>query len=205
MFAKYFNLPSSRILFAGTRSLVIPHSFAPIRHFRMVSTTLPRKPIFAEIAKHDPNSIAIVQSEDGKIFTYGQLLKDVAASKQSMLDVSKAQKLDGERVAFMVENGYDYVGRHSHNECYLLQEHHANCITLSSHLPGHPCQPSHCTTPISSLPQSRARIHLERLPSQIGPIVCKTRVKDARCLEIGHPVIASLQSNTQDHRGRQQQ
>jgi len=79
----------------------------------MVSTILPRKPIFGEISKHDPTSVAIIQSDDGKTFTYGDLLKDVAASKQSMLESSKLKSLEGERVAFLVENGYDYVGRHT--------------------------------------------------------------------------------------------
>lgn len=79
----------------------------------MVSTILPRKPIFREISKHDPTSIAVIQSDDGKTFTYGDLLKDVAASKQSMLESSKLKTLEGERVAFLVENGYDYVGRHT--------------------------------------------------------------------------------------------
>lgn len=40
-------------------------------------------------------------------------MKDVAASKQSMLESSKLKTLEGERVAFLVENGYDYVGRHT--------------------------------------------------------------------------------------------
>jgi malonyl-CoA/methylmalonyl-CoA synthetase len=78
----------------------------------MVTTILPRKPIFGEIAKHDSKSTAIVLSESGKTYSYGDLLKDVAASKQSMLDAAKVKSLDGERVAFLVENGYDYVGRH---------------------------------------------------------------------------------------------
>ena len=74
---------------------------------------MPRKPIFGEISKHDPNSVAVIQSDDGKTFTYGDLLKDVAASKQSMLESSKLKTLESERVAFLVENGYDYVGRHT--------------------------------------------------------------------------------------------
>jgi len=119
----------------------------------MVSTTLPRKPIFAELAKHDPKSVAVVQSEDGKTFTYGQLLKDVAASKQSMLEAAKVQKLDGERVAFMVENGYDYVGRHNHNKV-LHQARLLTCIRPSSHLSSHSCKSGHRPTFISSIPQS---------------------------------------------------
>lgn len=119
MFAKHLKPSLSRLPLACPRSPAFPPSFTFIQPFRMVSTILPRKPIFGELAKHDPKSVAVVQSEDGKTFTYGQLLKDVAASKQNMLEAAKVQKLDGERVAFMVENGYDYVGRHGHNNILL--------------------------------------------------------------------------------------
>lgn len=122
MFAKYLKPPLSvcRLPLSCSRSFAPTRSFTFTQYFRMVSTTLPRKPIFGEMAKHDPKSIAVVQSEDGKSFTYGQLLKDVVASKQNMLEAAKVQKLDGERVAFMVENGYDYVGRHDHKTRHLL-------------------------------------------------------------------------------------
>lgn len=76
-----------------------------------MASTLPRLPLFESISKHDPNSTAIVHSDSGRAFTYGQLLRDVARSGSKLQkEVAAGKSLEGERVAFLVENGYDYVG-----------------------------------------------------------------------------------------------
>ena len=73
---------------------------------------MPDNAIFQAILKHDPKSIAIVHSESGRKFTYGGLLHDVAKAKDRLLEAANGERLGGERIAFLAENGYDYVGAH---------------------------------------------------------------------------------------------
>jgi malonyl-CoA/methylmalonyl-CoA synthetase len=74
---------------------------------------MPDNPIFRAIASHDPKSTAIIHSESGRKFTYGGLLHDVAAAKDLLSETASGTLLPGKRVAFLAENGYDYVGGHS--------------------------------------------------------------------------------------------
>ncbi len=77
-------------------------------------STLPRLPIFEAVARHDPRSTAVVHSLSGRIFTYGELLADVSRARDRLRDARPAGAgLDGERIAFLVENSYDYVGTSS--------------------------------------------------------------------------------------------
>ena len=80
-----------------------------LTHPRMAST-LPRTPIFDAIARHDPSSLAIVHSQSDRSFCYGSLLHDVAAAKDKLAEIAQGKTLKGERIAFLAENGYDYVG-----------------------------------------------------------------------------------------------
>lgn len=75
-------------------------------------TTLPRTPLFEAISKHDPESTAVVHSLSGRSFSYGSLLQDVAVAKQRLAQNadSNGKAIAGERIAFLVENSYDYVG-----------------------------------------------------------------------------------------------
>lgn len=80
-----------------------------------MASTFPDLPIFRAIAGHDPKSTAIIHSTSEKSFTYGELLKDVEDAKITLYNQLKAASAagdsrGGQRVAFMVENGYDYVG-----------------------------------------------------------------------------------------------
>ncbi len=77
-----------------------------------MASTLPRLPVFEAISKHDPKSVAVVHSDSGRSFTYEELLTDVAQSKHKLLSTADGQSIAGERIAFLVENGYDYVGAH---------------------------------------------------------------------------------------------
>lgn len=77
--------------------------------YRMAST-LPRLPIFEHLVKHDPSSTAIVHSLSQKSFTYGQLVGDVVRAKENLRNGANGKSLQGERVAFLIENSYDYVG-----------------------------------------------------------------------------------------------
>ena len=80
-----------------------------------MASTFPDLPIFRAIASHDPKSTAIVHSRSERTFTYGQLLKDVENAKITLCERLKSASAEGEsiggqRVAFLIENSYDYVG-----------------------------------------------------------------------------------------------
>ena len=75
-----------------------------------MASTLPNLPIFEAIRKHDPSHPAVVHSLSGRTFTYGSLLHDVAAIKDKLTEFYPGRSLKGERVAFLAEHGYDYVG-----------------------------------------------------------------------------------------------
>jgi hypothetical protein len=77
--------------------------------FRGLST-LPRLPIFEALASHDPKSIVVIHSASQRSFTYGDLLHDVALAKANLLENAQGKRLDGERIGFLIENSYDYVG-----------------------------------------------------------------------------------------------
>jgi malonyl-CoA/methylmalonyl-CoA synthetase len=83
---------------------------------RSISTgrlaSLPHTPLFEAIKSHDPESSAVIHSLSGRQFNYGSLLKDVAIAKQRLADDAgrDSEALQGERIAFLVENSYDYVG-----------------------------------------------------------------------------------------------
>lgn len=74
--------------------------------------SLPRTPLFEAIKSHDPESSAVVHALSGRQFSYASLLKDVAIAKQRLANDAgrDAEALQGERIAFLVENSYDYVG-----------------------------------------------------------------------------------------------
>lgn len=73
-------------------------------------TTLPRLPLFEAVAAHDPASTAVVHCPSGRRFTYGELLGDVGRARDRLREARGGKEIDGERVAFLVENSYDYVG-----------------------------------------------------------------------------------------------
>ena len=75
-----------------------------------MASSLPKLPIFEAIASHDPKSSAVIHCTSGRTFTYGSLLHDVARAKDRLSENANGADLKGERLAFLVENGYDYVG-----------------------------------------------------------------------------------------------
>jgi acyl-CoA synthetase (AMP-forming)/AMP-acid ligase II len=78
----------------------------------MASTTLPRLPVFEAIARHDPDSTVVIHSNSGRRFRYGELLGDVCKVRNRLYETTGRTDMDGERIAFLVENSYDYVGKH---------------------------------------------------------------------------------------------
>ena len=73
--------------------------------------SLPRIPVFEAIAKHDPASTVVVHSLSGRRFKYGELLGDVCKTRDRLHEAAGKDDINGERVAFLVENSYDYVGK----------------------------------------------------------------------------------------------
>ncbi|KAG7109661.1 Malonate--CoA ligase ACSF3 like protein [Verticillium longisporum] len=74
-----------------------------------MASTLPKLPIFEAIASHDPHSTAVIHSLSGRRFQYGELLGDVRRARDELQAAAGKLALDGERIAFLVENSYDYV------------------------------------------------------------------------------------------------
>ncbi|KAG8532969.1 uncharacterized protein KY384_001751 [Bacidia gigantensis] len=79
-----------------------------------MASTFPDLPIFHAIASHDPESTAIIHSVSNRKFSYGELLTDVEKAKIRLYHqlkdaLTNGQSIGGQRVAFLVENGYDYV------------------------------------------------------------------------------------------------
>ncbi|EME48345.1 hypothetical protein DOTSEDRAFT_18891 [Dothistroma septosporum NZE10] len=72
---------------------------------------LQRSALFDAIQQHDPESTSVAHSLSGRSFKYGSLLHDVAAAKDRLLkETGKTeQDIAGERIAFLIENSYDYV------------------------------------------------------------------------------------------------
>lgn len=101
---------------------------------RTISTNrlacLPRTPLFEAIKSHDPESSAVIHSLSGRQFSYGSLLKDVAIAKQRLANDAgrNAEALQGERIAFLVENSYDYVG--ALTSCFLFSS--ISCLSPTS-------------------------------------------------------------------------
>ena len=77
---------------------------------RASMSSLPRLPVFEAIAGHDPGHPAVVHSVSGRRFTYGELLKDAADAKEKLAAAVPGVDLSGQRIAYLVENSYDYVG-----------------------------------------------------------------------------------------------
>ncbi|KAF7548148.1 hypothetical protein G7Z17_g7242 [Cylindrodendrum hubeiense] len=72
-------------------------------------STLPRLPLFEAVSRHDPESTAVVHSLSGRTFKYGELLGDVRRARDRLSEATGRDDLNGERIAFLVENSYDYV------------------------------------------------------------------------------------------------
>jgi malonyl-CoA/methylmalonyl-CoA synthetase len=84
---------------------------------------LPKFPLFDAISKHDPNSTVVAHCISGRSFKYGELLPDVCRAREQIYEAAGKTDIRGERVAFLVENSYDYVGTNIPNAdpCSVVQ------------------------------------------------------------------------------------
>ena len=71
----------------------------------------PRSVLFEALRAHDQGSIAIVDSASWKCVTYASLLKDISSFKHQLLRDVGRDDVSDERVAFIVENSYNYTGQ----------------------------------------------------------------------------------------------
>ncbi|KAL6703690.1 hypothetical protein ACN47E_009384 [Coniothyrium glycines] len=114
------------------------HPFTPFLACTSVSaarmaSTLPRLPLFAAIKSHDAQSTAVIHSLSGRSFTYGELVNDVAAAKDKLQrNAGGASAAEGQRISFLVENGYDYVVT-----LLAILAAHAVAVPLSPTFPAH--------------------------------------------------------------------
>lgn len=90
-------------------SYLSPRATATATATRALST-LPNLPLFRALQNHDPTRQAVIHSASSRSFTYGNLLADVLEAKEKLRIRSQSSSLAGERVAFLAENSYDYVG-----------------------------------------------------------------------------------------------
>ncbi|KAK8061471.1 hypothetical protein PG994_007837 [Apiospora phragmitis] len=107
-----------------------------------MASTLPRLPLFEAISKHDPDSTAVVHCLSGRSFKYGELLPDVVRTRDRLYEAAGKSDIRGERIAFLVENSYDYVVK-SNNEKLTNEPSNPACDS------GGTC---HCATTFTTLP-----------------------------------------------------
>lgn len=100
-----------------------------------MASTLPKLPLFEAISSHDPKSTSIIHSASGRRFTYGQLLHDVAERRDKLTNEAGQKGLEGERIAFLVENSYDYVVT-----LLSILGTHSIAVPLSPAFPAHELQ-----------------------------------------------------------------
>lgn len=77
-----------------------------------MSVFLQRSAFLEAIQKHEASSIAVAENDSAANFSYGSLLHSIVRAKELLLlKTGKSdESISGERIAFMVENGFDYVG-----------------------------------------------------------------------------------------------
>ena len=114
------------------------------------ASTLPKTQLFTAITSNDPSTPAVVHSDSGETFSYGDLARDIAATKHWLqTEVAGSQDITGQRVAFLIENSYDYVGPSS--ACSKCAPQVARLTMLYSHFHSHHRRQRHSRTPCNLL------------------------------------------------------
>lgn len=76
--------------------------------------------MFQVLHEQDASSTAIVNQSTGAVFSYGSLLRDIARARQALLKSVGDKPLTGERIGFLVENGYGYVGKKATSTAFAV-------------------------------------------------------------------------------------
>ncbi|EFQ35743.1 AMP-binding enzyme [Colletotrichum graminicola] len=71
--------------------------------------SLCRTPLFKVLSEADASSVAIVNQSTGTVFSYRSLIRDVARARHALLESVGDKSLTGQRIGFIVENGYGFV------------------------------------------------------------------------------------------------
>jgi len=125
-----------------------------------MAISVQRSAFLEAIQKHNPSSTAVVNHENGTSFSYGTLLHDIACAKERLVCSHGKNSLAGERVAFLVENGYDYVG----TNMLLVARLYCTVLTLfaHSHLAVCICMQRYRSASGSVIPNRRAEAHSQQ-------------------------------------------
>ena len=113
--------------------------------------SIPDLPLFRALRGHDPSTTAVVASSS--TFRYGDLLRDVVLHRQGQGQGDRGGSLNGRRVAFLMENDYDYVGESVQCPVVPLSHCHGGITNhwtklRDSHAAGDPRQRRHCGPPV---------------------------------------------------------
>lgn len=173
----YTNQLSTRFIRAAalSRSATCASQY----HLKSIRTasTLPSLPILRQIARHDPNSTAVIHSASGRRFTYGELLVDVAKAKDKLHWSAGKEAIDGERIAFIIENSYDYVGALN-----MLLRQTPWVLMSSSDIALYPGLARHSPAAFSCLSTPGVAIHIEPESSFHAVGIYQVLQKGSRCL-----------------------
>lgn len=106
---------ASRGFFLSRRTLPTPLTCRSCRTrfaARRSLATLPNLSLFRALKNHDSSSLAVTHNASFRSFTYENLVADVLQSQDRLRQSGGGRRdgLRGERVAFLAENSYDYVG-----------------------------------------------------------------------------------------------
>ena len=158
----------------------------PFPHDNMAS--LQRSALFEALQQHDRDSTAVVHSLSGRSFTYGSLLNDVAEAKEGLLSTTGRDdaSIVGERIAFLVENSYDYVGAQLSSESNAILEHPLKLTCISSYPPLHPRLQCYSRSARSFLPSFRITIHHQPQRSTGSAFIRKIYITSDRRAQRGH-------------------
>jgi hypothetical protein len=140
---------------------------------------LQRSAFLEAIQKHNPSSTAVVNHDNGTTFSYGTLLHDIACAKEQLARSHSKNGLAGERVAFLVENGYDYVGMNM----LLVARLYCTALTLlaDSHLTVCICMQRYRRALGTVVPNQRAEAHSQQQRGGCSVVERKIRGSGSSC------------------------
>lgn len=109
---KHANMHSLTSLLSRSRPSLLSKRRPPIRSL----STLPNLPLFQAIKNHNESNPAVIHSASTRSFTYGNLVADILQQKEKLAQTA-GDGVRGERIAFLAENSYDYVGVYHILDC----------------------------------------------------------------------------------------